>query len=116
MSAEPMAVLVARRALDGLTMRMAAIAQNIANANSPRFQSVSVDFEDSLRAAASRGPAAVASASFEFRADHAFAPGEDRRMDLMIADAAQTAMRYSALVDMIGRRLSISQVAAGGQG
>lgn len=94
-------------------MRMAAIAQNVANANSPTFRPVSVNFESALRHAASGGPDAVDALTFEFTAGRLFRPGEDRRLDLMIADAAQTSMRYTALVDMLGRRLALQSAAIG---
>lgn len=116
MSIEPMAIAIAAKALDGLLMRMGAITQNLANAGTPRYQAVSVDFEATLRSAAARSPDAVDAAHFDFRAGHAYAQGEDRRLDLMIADAAQTAMRYSALVDMLGRRLALRSAAVGAQG
>lgn len=115
MPAESLAAIVAAKALDGLNMRMAAIAQNIANANSPRFQAVGVQFEQALGAAARRGPESVRALDIGFTAGRAYMLGEDRRLDLMIADAAQTAMRYSALIDMLGRRLSIQHALAAAQ-
>lgn len=116
MSAEPLAIAIVSKALDGLSMRMAGIASNLANISSPSFRSVKVDFEQALQAAAKRGPAAVADLKFDFEAGQVQGPGEDRRMDLMLADAAQTAMRYAALADMLGRRISLHRAAMGGQG
>lgn len=115
MSGEAHAILVGARALDGLSMRMAAIAHNLANANTPRFQSVEVHFEESLRAAEAKGDDALQSLKFGFTAGPVFEPNDDRRIDLLIADASQTAMRYSALVDMLGRRLALRSAALGGQ-
>jgi flagellar basal-body rod protein FlgB len=97
-------------------MRMAAIADNLANVSSPNFRSAKVDFEQALQAAARRGSDAVAELKFEFEAGQVLPAGEDRRMDLMLADAAQTAGRYAALVDMLGRRFALHQAAMGGQG
>lgn len=114
MSETPVSVAIGARALDGLTMRMAAIAHNIANAGSPRFQEVTVRFEDALREAASQGPEALASLRFHFTAGRPLGANDDRRLDLQIADAAQTAMRYSALVDMLGRRMALQHAAVGG--
>lgn len=116
MSAQPLAVAVAAKALDGLSMRMAAIAEGLANVGSPNFRPARIEFEQALQAAARRGGDAIADVKLEFTAGPAFAPGDDRRMDLMLADAAQTAMRYSALVDMLGRRISLQRAAAGSQG
>lgn len=115
MAAEPHSILVGARALDGLSMRMAAIAHNLANAGSPRFQAVAVNFEQSLRAAETQGQHALEHLRFRFSAGEAYGPNDDRRVDLLIADAAQTAMRYSALVDMLSRRLALRQAAFGGQ-
>lgn len=116
MSTQPLAIAVAAKALDGLSMRMAAIADGIANIGSPAFRPAKVEFEQALQAAARRGSDAVSAVQFEFAAGPVFGPGDDRRMDLMLADAAQTAMRYSALVDMLGRRMSLLRAAAGSQG
>ena len=115
MSGDPLSVAISTRALDGLTMRMAALAQNLANAATPRFQALSVDFEDALRTAAGQGRQAVEDLRFDFVAGKAFGPNDERRLDLLVADAAQTAMRYSALVDMLGRRLALRQSALGRQ-
>jgi flagellar basal-body rod protein FlgB len=114
-SGDPLSIAIGARALDGLTMRMAAIAHNLANAGSPRFRSVTVDFEPALRAAAAQGRGALADLRFGFTAGRTYGAGDDRRLDLLIADAAQTAMRYAALVDMLGRRLALRRAALGGQ-
>ncbi|MDR3438094.1 flagellar basal body protein [Telmatospirillum sp.] len=116
MSASPLTVAMASKALDGLSMRMAALANNLANANAPRFQAVSVRFEDALRKAAAKGPEAVDALQIHFQAGHAYGPHDDRRVDLLVADAAQTAARYSALVEMLGERMSLQRAAMGGQG
>jgi len=113
MSVEPLTMSVASKALDGLSMRMAAIAHNLANVNSPRFQAVTVDFETALRRAKAQGSEAVDAMQIQFRAGQVFGLHEDRRMDLMIADASQTAMRYSALVEMLGERMALKRAMMG---
>lgn len=115
MSGVPIAAAVTAKALDGLTMRMAAVAQNIANANSPQYQPMKLRFEAALREAARRGPEAVEALEFHFEGDPAFRAGDDRRLDLALADASETATRYEALVDMLGRRLSLQHALIGGQ-
>ena len=42
-------------ALDGLAARQRAIANNLANVNTPQFQATRVQFEDSLAASIARG-------------------------------------------------------------
>jgi flagellar basal-body rod protein FlgB len=112
---EVLPIAIAAKALDGLSMRMTAIAQNLANANSPQFQPVKVDFEAALSRAAARGPDAVKSLAFEFVADKVYNLGDDRRLDLQIADASATAARYISLVDLIGRRMAIQHALTGGR-
>ena len=116
MSGEPLSLVIGAKALDGLQMRMSALAWNMANASSPHFQEIKVDFESALRRAASQGEDAVRNLQFTFSAGQALGAADDRRMDLLIADASQTAMRYSALADMLGRRISLAAAAIGGQG
>ena len=115
MSDDLLSVAIGARALDGLSMRMAALAHNLANAGSPRFQTVAVDFEDALRTAAGQGRKALDGLQFDFVAGKTYGPSDERRIDLLVADAAQTAMRYTALVDMLGRRLALRQSALGRQ-
>jgi flagellar basal-body rod protein FlgB len=116
MSASPMTIAIASKALDGLSMRMAALADNLANAGAPRFQAVSVPFEDALRKAAAKGPKAVEALELHFQAGRAYGPHDDRRVDLLVADAAQTAARYSALVEMLSERMALQRAAMGEQG
>lgn len=105
----PMASAVAAKALDGLSMRMAAIAQNIAGANSPTFRPMTLNFETALREAVGNGRNAVDGLQFSFGTGPMVPAGEDRRLDLALSDAAETANRFEALADMIGRRLSIQR-------
>jgi flagellar basal-body rod protein FlgB len=107
------AVSLAAKALDGLYLRSAALAHNLANMSSPRFQSLEVNFEGALRKAASQGPAAVDALQFGFTAGRLFGPGDEQREDLLLVDASINAMRYAALSDLIGRRLAIASAAAG---
>lgn len=109
------AITLAAKALDGLHMRSAALAYNLANVGSPRFQSLEVNFEASLRQAAHRGKSAVDALDFGFTAGPAFGPGDERREDLMLVDASSNAARYAALADMTGRRLAILSATIGGR-
>lgn len=101
------------KALDGLSARQMATAQNIANANSETYRPIRVTFEESLRAAARMGPSAIAEvvprtelASVNF--------GGDMRLDLEIATAAQTAMRYGALINILEGRAGMMRAVLAG--
>jgi len=100
------------KALDGLYERYLFTAQNIANANSPDYRPVTVSFEDSLRAAAGQGLAAL---QRETPSVHVAPPSSDGasgvRLDLELASASQTSMRYQALVDILGQELAVERAA-----
>ncbi len=98
-------------ALDGLSARQSATAQNIANANSPGFRPLRVTFEQALAQAAPRGEAAIRAV----RARMEGAPaGETVRTDLELATAAATASRYSALAELLSRRMQLEAIAVTG--
>lgn len=103
------------KALDGLSMRAAATAHNIANAGSPGFRPVQVSFEDALAAAANRSASSVRAVApaVEPQPVAAGAPA-DVRLDLELAAASTTAARYSALVEVLNRQLQIDGLAVAG--
>lgn len=112
---DPVSALLINKALDGLSMRYLATAENIANASSRAYRPVRVTFEDTLRAAASQGEEAVRRTNPQSRREPIAAGGE-MRLDLELATASETAMRYSALLDLLGRQMQISRtVIRGGQ-
>lgn len=104
------------KALDGLSLRSRAIAQNIAGASAPDHSPLKVDFEAELRAAATRGITALDALTPRIEADGTFGRGSEPRIDLELASATETSMRYGALLDVLGRELSIMRAAIrGGQ-
>jgi flagellar basal-body rod protein FlgB len=102
------------KALDGLTLRYQATAQNIANANSPGYRPVRVRFEDSLRSAAAHGLQAIAHVKPEVELAPAPRIASEMRMDLEIANASQTAMRYGALITLLGREMALARTVVSG--
>lgn len=99
------------KALDGLSARQVATAENIANANSPGFRSLRVSFEAALAAAARRGEGAVRAVEPRTQS----APLADPvRVDLELATAAATAGRYSALTELLNRQMQIEALAITG--
>mgnify|MGYP001411250812 CR=1 FL=1 len=99
------------KALEGLHQRYMFTAQNIANANSPEYRPMRVSFEESLRAAAERGPDAIRAVQPRVIEDDS-AEGGAMRLDLELAAASQTAMRYRALIDILGRQMALSRAVA----
>lgn len=104
------------KALDGLAFRQVVSAQNIANANSPNYRPLRVSFEEELKAAASSGEMAIR--EVELRAIPTASANSDagQRIDLELATASETALRYGALIDVLGRELQLQRsIIRGGQ-
>jgi flagellar basal-body rod protein FlgB len=99
------------KALDGLSARAVATAENIANANSPGFRPLRVTFEGALAAASRGGESAIQ--AVQPRTVGAVT-GEPVRIDLELATASATAMRYSALTELLGRQMQIEALAITG--
>jgi flagellar basal-body rod protein FlgB len=107
--------ILALKALDGLYLRNVAISRNIANSGSTSFQPQSVDFEAELRRAAAGGLDAVQGFSPEMRADGPREAGSQVRLDLEMANASETALRYAALTDILNRQMQLNMLAVKGQ-
>ncbi len=94
------------KALDGLALRYQFAAQNIANANSPGYRPVRVSFEENLKAAATKGIQAIEHVTPTAR-DAPIEASSEARLDLELASASQTAMRYRALLEVLGRQMAL---------
>ncbi len=106
---------ILNKALDGLSLRSAATAQNIANVNSPGYRPVRVSFESELAAAAAKGEESVRSMPLKITEFDAGAKAS-LRLDLELDDQSETAMRYGALVDVLARELQLQRtIIRGGQ-
>ena len=109
-------VAIIAKALDGLDARQGATAQNIANAGTENYRPIRVRFEDSLRAAAAQGIDAIAGVRVETELAPMPRVASEMRLDLEIATASQTAMRYGALLSVLeGRGAMMRAVIDGGR-
>lgn len=104
---DALSIALVSKALDGLTLRAAATAQNIANANSESYRPVEVSFEESLRAASRVGVDAVNEVEPQMRPAPDSGMTGGVRLDLEMAEASRTSLRYSALVEVLNRQLQI---------
>lgn len=104
---DAISAVIINKALDGLALRSLATAQNVASASSPSFRPMEVRFEQSLKAAAARGADAVRGLTLSMTRAPASGFGDEPRLDLELATASDTAQRYGALLDMLGREMSI---------
>lgn len=108
---DPLTVALVLGALDGLTARSLASAQNVANAGTRAYQPVRVSFEQALVDAAPKGLEAVRAVRPRFETA---AAGEAVRLDLELANASGVSHRYAALADLLGRGLQLRAIAARG--
>ncbi len=100
------------KALEGLSARVAASAENIANANTPNYRPLRVSFEDALAQAARLGPEAVRSVKPQITQDPDTAEG--LRIDLELTTESTAAGRYSALIEVLNRQLELQGLATMG--
>ena len=107
---ESLSAVLLLKSLDGLSARQAVTAQNIANAGTSGYRPLRVTFETALAQAASRGPDAVR----EVEPKIAFSGATDLRLDLEMATAASTSMRYAALIEVLDRQMQLNSLAVTG--
>ena len=107
---DSLAVITALKALDGLSQRSIVTAENIANAGTANYRPSRVDFEAALSAAAARGPDAVRDVQPTIeRSEHS-----ELRLDLEMATASSTQLRYAALIEVLNRQLQLHALAIKG--
>lgn len=88
-------------ALDGLALRQRAIADNIANINTPGYQSQRVQFEDELRAAVEGGSGAV-QATIERSLEPTRLNGNNVNLDTETLSNIDTVLRFQFASQALG--------------
>jgi flagellar basal-body rod protein FlgB len=105
------------RALSGSSLRQQAIAQNIANVNTPGYRRQDVDFQSALHKAWTAGapsvegvtPAVAVDQSSVMRAD-----GSSVDIDTEAAAQAENGLQYEAISAVMKTRTAILKSAIGG--
>jgi flagellar basal-body rod protein FlgB len=104
-------------AMRATAMRQAAIAQNLANVNTPGYRRVTVDFQDTLRQVIAGGdrerlagftPAITTDAAAPVRAD-----GSSVDVESEAAAQATNGLSYQALAQIMRARIDIVEQAIG---
>lgn len=98
---------LALKALDGLSLRAEATAQNIANAGTPGYRPLAVSFEKALADAAGLGSDAVAVFRPRVAQAKALFGSDALRLDLELQTATATASRYAAIVEVLKREVQL---------
>ena len=105
------------RAISGAAQRQNALAANIANANTPGYQSKDVDFHSALRSAFAAGASArdVAATPFAETAQTGVmrTDGSGVDVDVEAAKLAQNGLEYQTLVQVARGRIDILKSAMG---
>jgi flagellar basal-body rod protein FlgB len=105
------------KAIEGAAARQQAIAQNLANVDTPGYQRVDVDFHQTLaNAMASGGESGLADATFSPQRDATAtvrADGSTVDPDVESAAQARNGLEYEALVQISKARIDILQSAMG---
>ncbi len=104
------------RAIQGSSLRHQALAENLANVNTPGYRRQDVDFHSALLAAMPAGRDAVAATPIAPTVD-ATAPmrpdGNSVDVDSEAANLAQNALEYEALAQVLRARGDIIEIAMG---
>ncbi|WP_426165644.1 flagellar basal body rod protein FlgB [Pseudoduganella sp. R-34] len=101
-------------ALDAAVMRQQAIAQNIANANTPGYQRIGVSFESRVAglmdaAGQVRAPSLSELAAYRPRLE-TLAPSnanQEVALDMELAQLSQTTLQHQALLKALNKHLSV---------
>ena len=104
------------RALSGAALRQEALAENLANVNTPGYRRRDVDFQSALRSAMEGGSAAVAATRMEVTTDPSApmrADGNSVDVDTEAAAQAKNGLEYEALSAVLKVRSDILQIAMG---
>ena len=104
------------RALSGSSLRQQAIAQNIANVNTPGYQRQDVDFQTALHQAWNDGESTVSSVTPEIQNDPTSvmrADGSSVDIDVEAAAQAKNGLQYEAISAVIKSRTAILRSAIG---
>ena len=103
-------------AIRGSSLRQTALAQNVANANTPGYQRKDVDFQSALRSALGEGKGAVASSSIRTVVDTSpalRADGSNVDPEREGSIIARVGLEHDALVAIANTRNSILRAAMG---
>ena len=111
--------LALQQSISGASQRQQALAANIANASTPGYQRVDVDFHGALAAAmgAADPSKALESTSFQTTADRSIGPvaadGSGIDIDAESAKLAQNTLDQETAVQVLHTRLAILRAAMG---
>jgi len=108
--------LALERAIQGAATRQTALANNIANANTPGYRRRDVDFHSALRGAMRDGKQGLSSLTFSPQAEvggQVRADGNSVDIDTEASYLAQAGLEYQALIQVARGRIDVIEAAIG---
>jgi flagellar basal-body rod protein FlgB len=118
-----------RIAMDGLALRQEVIGRNIANVDTPGYHALTVDFESALKDASTSSVTMNVTHSQHMQASNTGsdfhtsqrtnntvrADGNNVDIDQELTEMVETGIRYQALAEFVGSKLSILKTIATGR-
>ena len=101
-------------AVDGLSQQQQAIANNLANVDTPGFTAQDVNFESSLQNALASPDGGTASITVTPDPAPASSNGNNVDTSTQLVNADQTTLQYQTMVDMLNAQFMLVEGAAGG--
>ena len=92
--------------LRGLSARQRAIADNVANLETPGYKATKVEFEDTLRSALAKGDAAIAPSTVT-STNPALPNGNNVQIDEEMIELQETNLRYQLGVEAVTSKLNL---------
>ena len=114
MGIEDVTMDVVHQAMHGLAARQRAIADNVANIQTPGFQASRVDFESSLRRAVSDGDPTSATVQTTLSADPSRQDGNNVNLDDETLSMTDTNLRYQTMVEAMNTKFRLLRDAMNG--
>ncbi len=111
--------LALERTIQGAALRQVALANNLANANTPGFKRSDVDFQGALAnafARTDRGAAAIGGTPFAVEQETGTtvrADGSNVDVDTEMSSLAQNSLAYTAFTSVMSARIKILESAMG---
>jgi flagellar basal-body rod protein FlgB len=113
---DPSTVGIVSMALDATALRQQAIAQNIANANTPGYQRIGVSFEShlgALRSVVRHGGTPSLASLRDFRPvlEPVGAAGDTVELDMEVAALSENTLQQQALLKLLNKHLGLLSTA-----
>lgn len=102
------------QAMQGLSAQQQAIANNVANVNTPNYKAEDVNFESSLAQAIANGDPAQAQIQTTYSADPAQQNGNNVSLATEMVDGEKSSMQFQTMVSAMNAQFQLLSTAISG--